>query len=437
MALIATNLSAFEPFTLSFTDRAADNKPNANKTIDVKLTLVNRYTGVALGSPAAYQHTVTNVKTNAYGMFSVVFEPEAWKNASFTGDFVNGYNNYALRIETKTATTEYKQIGVLAIGNLINNTVVTEAISGPAKSNFKITFNDGNAVAIPEEGASVEVTFAVAGFTPETIVKPIPCDGYTVRITAYDNTTGKGTVQFTRKTGTSNANAELMLIADVGNGKTTLASITITEAYYGLASGLDESTVGYETNRAKLIWIITDGGEIPTDNDIKTALNAVYSNNASARRQLELPNAIGIGDRAFEGCSGLTSVSLPNATGIGAHAIDGCSVLSSVSLPKIESIGNVAFQSCSVLSSVSLPKAKIIGGWVFVHCPALASVSFGSLITSWGASVFDGWTNTRNITLTLQSGQVWPLNGTTPVTAGASGTFGGYTFKSITLVPTP
>ena len=99
MALIATNLSAFEPFTLSFTDRAENNKPNANKTIDVRLTLVDRYTGNQVGN---YVHTATAVKTNAYGMFSVVFAPEAWKSANFTGDFVNGYNNYALRIETKT-----------------------------------------------------------------------------------------------------------------------------------------------------------------------------------------------------------------------------------------------------------------------------------------------------------------------------------------------
>ena len=35
-------------------------------------------------------------------------------------------------------------------------------------------------------------------------------------------------------------------------------------------------------NKAKTLWIITDDGVLPADNDIKTALNAVYSNNASA-----------------------------------------------------------------------------------------------------------------------------------------------------------
>ena len=402
VALIATNLSAFEPFTLSFTDRAENNKPNANQTIDVRLTLVNRYTGADIGSPASYVHTATAVKTNAYGMFSVVFEPAAWKSANFeTAVFVNGYNNYALCIETKTGGGEYKQIGVLAICNLINNTVVTEAISGPAKSNFKITFNDVNAVAIPSEGASVDVPFAVAGFTSETIVKPIPCDGYTVRITAYDNTTGKGTVQFTRKMGTPSAETELVLIADNGKGKTTLASITITEAYKGLASGLASTSTDYEANRAKLIWIITDEGELPVANDIKTTLVAVYEADVNARRQLELPNAT--------------------------------------------SIGELAFFRCYALSSVTLPAATDIGAWAFQGCSFLTSVSFGSLITSWGTNVFDpfwGGEFTQNITLTFKTGQKtfdgddtngWTVSTTTNVTSGTPGTFVGKTFKEIKI----
>ncbi len=188
VALIATNLSAFEPFTLSFTDRATDNKPNASAIIDVQLTLVNRYTGVDIGTPASYVHTVSAVKTNAYGMFSVVFAPEAWKNASFnTPEFTNGYNNYALRIETKpNGSGAYKQIGVLAIGNLINNTVVTEAISGPVKSNFKITINEGKNFSIPNSDGTNLVSFTVAGFTPETVFIPIHCDGYSVSIKEYN-----------------------------------------------------------------------------------------------------------------------------------------------------------------------------------------------------------------------------------------------------------
>ncbi len=319
VALIATNLSAFEPFTLSFTDRAADNKPNVSANINVRLTLVNRYTGADIGSPASYVHEVTNVRTNAYGMFSVVFEPETWKSANFTGDFANGYNNYALRIETKATTGggEYKQIGVLAIGNLINNTVVTEAISGPAKSDFKITFNKGAVVDIPAEGASVDVPFAVAGFTPETIVKAIPSEGYSISITAYDKATGIGTAMLTRKAGsTLLAAIEATLIANNGNGKSTLASASFN-AYYGLSSGLSE-----QANKDKPVWIITDGGEIPRDNAIKTALYGV----ASSTRQLELPNATMIGDGdngygAFNGCTALATVSFPAATSIGFHAL--------------------------------------------------------------------------------------------------------------------
>lgn len=55
-----------------------------------------------------------------------------------------------------------------------------------------------------------------------------------------------------------------------------------------------------------------------------------------------------IGDYAFAGCSGLTSVTIPNGvTSIGEMAFSRCSGLTSVTLPNsVTSIGHGAFQSC-------------------------------------------------------------------------------------------
>ena len=55
-----------------------------------------------------------------------------------------------------------------------------------------------------------------------------------------------------------------------------------------------------------------------------------------------------IGDRAFGGCSGLTSVTIPNSvTSIGDRAFDGCNGLTSVTIPNsITSIGGYAFEYC-------------------------------------------------------------------------------------------
>ena len=55
-----------------------------------------------------------------------------------------------------------------------------------------------------------------------------------------------------------------------------------------------------------------------------------------------------IGVRAFEGSSGLTSVTIPNTvTSIGNNAFEGCRGLTSVTIPNsVTSIGSYAFNGC-------------------------------------------------------------------------------------------
>lgn len=59
-----------------------------------------------------------------------------------------------------------------------------------------------------------------------------------------------------------------------------------------------------------------------------------------------------IGERAFEGCRGLTSVTIPNSiTEIGDHAFYGCSGLTSVPIPDSSTvIHNGTFAGCSGLT---------------------------------------------------------------------------------------
>ena len=55
-----------------------------------------------------------------------------------------------------------------------------------------------------------------------------------------------------------------------------------------------------------------------------------------------------LGDNAFYGCSGLTSLTIPSGvTSIGEWAFSGCSGLTSLTLPSgVTSIGNDAFRYC-------------------------------------------------------------------------------------------
>ena len=68
-----------------------------------------------------------------------------------------------------------------------------------------------------------------------------------------------------------------------------------------------------------------------------------------------IPNSVtSIGDYAFDGCKGLTSVTIPNSvTSIGFEAFYGCSGLTSITIPNsVTSIGYEAFYGCSGLTSV-------------------------------------------------------------------------------------
>jgi hypothetical protein len=78
-----------------------------------------------------------------------------------------------------------------------------------------------------------------------------------------------------------------------------------------------------------------------------------------------------IGDWAFSGCTGLSSVSIPaGVTSIGNGAFSACTGFSSVSIPAgVTSIGNSAFSGCTGLSSVSIPAGVTnVGNGAFEDC---------------------------------------------------------------------
>ena len=86
---------------------------------------------------------------------------------------------------------------------------------------------------------------------------------------------------------------------------------------------------------------------------IETASNTLI---AGCKNTIISNSVTNIGDRAFDGCSGLTSITIPNSvTSIGDWAFDGCSGLTSITIPNsVTSIGDFAFFSCSGLTSVTI-----------------------------------------------------------------------------------
>ena len=106
------------------------------------------------------------------------------------------------------------------------------------------------------------------------------------------------------------------------------------------------------------------------------------------------PEVFAIGDLAFDGCSGLKSVTIGNGvTCIGDCAFAGCSGLTgSLTIPdSVTSIGDSAFDGCSGLKSVTIGNGVTsIGKGAFYSCSGLTSVTIGNSVTRIGNHAFFG-----------------------------------------------
>ena len=161
-------------------------------------------------------------------------------------------------------------------------------------------------------------------------------------------------------------------------------------AYQGTATG---SPWG-----AKSVNGYVDDLLVYSDNT-KTKLLACSS---AATGGIVLPNSVtSIGNGAFVGCTGLTSITIPNSvTSIGNTTFKGCSGLTSVTIPNsVTSIGNSAFSGCSGLTSITIPNSVTsIGGSAFYGCSGLTSVTIPNSVTSIGDGAFDECSGIASVT---------------------------------------
>ena len=118
---------------------------------------------------------------------------------------------------------------------------------------------------------------------------------------------------------------------------------------------------------------------------------------------LTLPSGLTkIGVRTFYGCSGLTSLTIPSGvTEICGSAFYGCIGLTSLTLPSgLTEIGNSAFSGCIGLTSLTLPSGLTkIGYDAFRDCIGLTSLTLPSGVTWIGSSTFKGCIGLTSITL--------------------------------------
>ncbi len=100
----------------------------------------------------------------------------------------------------------------------------------------------------------------------------------------------------------------------------------------------------------------------------------------------DLSDAKGIIGSAFQGCTGLSSITLPNSlTSIETFAFQNCTGLSGITIPdSVTSIGDLAFQNCTGLSSITILNSMInIDSLAFLDCSAVTEVFFAGSEQDW------------------------------------------------------
>lgn len=186
------------------------------------------------------------------------------------------------------------------------------------------------------------------------------------------------------------------------NGCTGLASISIPESVVKIESKAFDKTPWYEGLSDGPVYInkvfYAYKGTMPDNTDIDLA-----------------EGTVSISGKAFNGCTGLKSISMPNTvTEIGNSAFAGCSGLSSITFSDdLSSIGERAFLDCTGLSSISLPNSLTsIGAYAFASCSWLTdNIVPESVViiepkafydTPWFESLSDGVVYINNVLYTYK-----------------------------------
>lgn len=138
-----------------------------------------------------------------------------------------------------------------------------------------------------------------------------------------------------------------------------------------------------------------------------------------------IPNDVkSIGERAFYGCSDMTSIIIPESvTSIGRWAFSSCNSLTSFTIPNnVTTIDEYAFWNCSGLTSVTIGNGvNSMGTYAFASCSSLTSVNISNGVTCIGENAFRDCKGLNSITIpnsvtSIGSSAFWGCKGLTSIT---------------------
>ncbi len=125
-------------------------------------------------------------------------------------------------------------------------------------------------------------------------------------------------------------------------------------------------------------------------------------------------NVTGIGDDAFYGCTGVTSIEIPNSiTSIGQNAFYGCTGLTTIVIPNSAvNLGSGILGGCANVVEATLP--TLLGGSYLTA--KLTKLTVGTMATSFAAGDLAACTGLKELTL--------PFVGLTATSSGVDATLG-------------
>ena len=317
------------------------------------------------------------------------------------------------------------------------------SVTGLTPGTWTCTVTDANGCTTNRNFPVTQPTALVTYVASQT---NISCFGDSTGIATASSTGGTGTVSFVWSNGQTSSTATGLVAGTYtvtgtdANGCTSIASVTITQpldqlfntttvtacASYTWADNSQTYTTsgtytGTTTNcvTEQLVLTITSPPALNTTfssgglNYVITSPTTVtVGDNTGASGSISIPASVttecgtyavtSIGDSAFNGCTGLTSVTIPNSvTSIGQYAFYGCTGLTTVIIPdSVTTISQFAFYGCSGLISVTIGNSVTsIGLAAFHGCSGLTTVTIPNSVTSIGYAGFALCTSLTSVTI--------------------------------------
>lgn len=330
-----------------------------------------------------YQYTVNNISAN----ITVEVEFEAIPITTYTlsvkaaGNGSATYDGTIARNDIKAFTLNEGSSAIITFapdnGYRIKSVKVNGADVMSSLSNSSYTISNINANTI------VEVEFEV-----------IPIPTYTLLITAtgngsatyYGTTVKNNTRSFTLNEG---SNATITFAPDNGyrikSVKVNSVDVTssVSNNSYTVSNIKDNTTVNVEfeaipttdTTPISGDKFEVDGITYVVNNDVNTV--SVTSGSTNYSGNVVIPSQV-----IYEGKT-------YSVTSIGVMAFDGCSGLTSITIPEsVKSIGDEAFKHCSGLTSITIPESVEGIGWRAFYGCGLTSITI--LGSPWIEEAFNG-----------------------------------------------